>query len=432
MKELIISKWDGQEGAVRFVGYNRDHTACFVRDQTNAIRTIAFRLPNLYGLRYYSNPIGSDGSPVVSIRPALLHLPACFESKTHKEAYEDPESAQGRLARADVHEHWKVATPHKCWLEPEDDGKLEELSKLELNRQRLAYEAALKEVTEEIGSLEPKDRVGAERLRKELEGRFTVVMSDGIGGFKTASALEVPLDFVRHGWAGIRDRFLAEEWAKLVRLDLGAIGEDAHAFHTWLERSAYNARQTTTYLNTRSVEMGVGLRLAPWQWEVLEATTRYEVGFANGTRCWVANIEERPLSSPEEVDDCERLERPQAYPESPLWHSGGFSTIRQHNDKGEILSILPLSNEFRALCQLLAERSDGIAQFAEIEPQIGTRTHELDIAAQVANPSPKGERRVRDLLRTETGKRLLEWGVLTELKEGREKFLKLQAPNILQ
>src|SRR5262249_9816861 len=110
------------------------------------------------------------------------------------------------------------------------------------------------------------------------------------------------------------------------------------------------------------------------------------------------------------------------------WHSEGFATIRRLNDRNELIETLPLSNEFRALCQLLSERPDQTAQFSEIEPHIGTRTHELDIAARVTKPALKGQRRVRDLLRTETGRRLLEWNVLGEIEVGREKFLKLLLP----
>lgn len=149
-------------------------------------------------------------------------------------------------------------------------------------------------------------------------------------------------------------------------------------------------------------------------------------------RADAAESSRRAVTSPEEVKDSEKFESAQKPPERMPWHSEGFATIRKFNSKGEMVEPLPLSNEFRALCQLLAERPDQIAQFSEIEPQIGTRTHELDIAAKAINPAQKGERRVRDLLRTKTGKRLLKWGVLIEKEVGREKFLKLSPPKHAQ
>ncbi len=130
----------------------------------------------------------------------------------------------------------------------------------------------------------------------------------------------------------------------------------------------------------------------------------------------------------EEIDEAARLAGLRKSPEPPPWHTEGFVAIRRCNGKGEVIETLPLCNEFRALCQLLAERPDQTAQYSEIEPQIGRRTHQLDTGAQVAKPAPKGQRRVRDLLRTETGHRLLRWGVLTEIEVGREKFLRLSPP----
>jgi hypothetical protein len=115
-------------------------------------------------------------------------------------------------------------------------------------------------------------------------------------------------------------------------------------------------------------------------------------------------------------------------PEPIPWHTVGFSAIHRCNDKGKVIDTLSLPNEFRALCQLLAERPAQIAQYSEIEPHIGTRTHDLDTAAGVTNPAQKGGRRIRDLLRTEYGRKLIKWRVLIKTKAGREKILKLRPP----
>ena len=105
--------------------------------------------------------------------------------------------------------------------------------------------------------------------------------------------------------------------------------------------------------------------------------------------------------------------------------------ISRHNRNGEEVDTLPLSNEFRALCQLLAERPGQTGQFSEIEPKIGTRTRELDLAAgQAKAASPSGKRRLRDMLSTQTGKKLLLWKVLRKAEPGREKFITLFPPTV--
>lgn len=431
MYNLKITGWNGGTREVRFVGYNRDHTACFVRDGHNARRAISLRLPKLFDLRFYQNPIGKGGSPLIEINRAALHLPACFATKKEKEAFDDPHSTEVQCARTFTHDLWKAVTTQKCWLGPENEGELAKLLNEELERQRRLYAIREKETADQIAALPPGDTERAEELRAMLRGEFTVPTSGDNGAFKSISIFDVPLDMVRNGWAGLREKLLEREWAEHFGLNVQTIPTEAAAFHAWLEKHAYNTRQRTTDIQIGTVEIGVCLNLYPFQWEVLEAAVLYEVRLADGTRCWLDDIEERAVTSPEEVEDFEKLESAQKPPEPTPWHSEGFATIRRCNGKGETVETLPLSNEFRALCQLLAERPDQIAQFSEIEPQIGTRIHSLDIAAQVINPSQKGERRVRDLLRTETGRRLLEWGVLAEQEVGREKFLKLTAPKLV-
>jgi len=428
MANLTITEWTGGMREVRFVGYNRDRTAFFIRDGHNARRAISLRLPKLFDLRFYQNPIGKDGSPPLKINCATLHLPACFATKKEKEAFDDPHSTEVQCARTFTHDLWKAVTNQKCWLEPENDGELVKLLNEELERQRRLYIIREKETTDQIVVLAPGETKRAEELRTMLRGEFTAITSGENGAFKSISIFDVTLGMVRQGWAGLREKLLEREWAKHFGLNLQTIPNEASWFRAWLEKHAYNTRQRTTDIQIGTVEIGVCLNLHPWQWEVLEAAVLYEVRFADGTRCWLDDIEERAVTSPAEVEDFEKLELAQKPHEPTPWHTEGFATIRQCNDKGEVITTLPLANEFRALCQLLAERPDQTVQYSEIEPHIGTRTHDLDTAAGVTNPAQKGERRVRDLLRTATGRLLLEWGVLAEIELGREKFLKLRPP----
>jgi hypothetical protein len=44
MGKLAILQWSGVKREVHFVGYNREHTACFIRDEQNARRAITLYL----------------------------------------------------------------------------------------------------------------------------------------------------------------------------------------------------------------------------------------------------------------------------------------------------------------------------------------------------------------------------------------------------
>jgi hypothetical protein len=309
MSTLSILQWSGVKREVHFVGYNRDHTACFIRDEQNSRRAITLHLPKTFDLHFYQNPIGKDGSPLVKINRAVLHVPACFGTKKEKQAFDNPQSAVALGDVALVHDLWMTLTPHKCWLDPKDDPKLSKLLHAELDRQRRFYKIRVKETEDQIAALPPSETKQAEELRNMLQGEFTAVTVGENNEYKYISIFEVTLDMVRHGWAGLREKLLEREWAEHFGVNLETISTEAAAFHVWLGNSAYNASQTTTNLNTRAVEIGFGLKLDPWQWEVLKAAVLYEIRFADGSRCWLDEIEERGITDPQEVEDFDRLEQ---------------------------------------------------------------------------------------------------------------------------
>lgn len=308
MSNLTILKWSGGKREVHFVGYNRDHTACFIRDEQNVRRAITLRLPKLFDIRYHENPIGKDGSPPIEINRTALHLPACFATKKEKEAFDDLHSTEVQFAQVLGHDLWKVVTTHKCWLESTDDKKLSKLLREEVGHQRRLYTIREKETAEQIAALPPGETKRAEELRNMLRGEFTTYAQGEHGSSKLISIFDVPLDMVRRGWGGLREKLLEQEWAEHFGLNLKTIPTEAAAFRAWIERLVYNARQTTTNLNTRTVEIGVGLNLYPWKWEILEAAVLYEIRFADGARCWLDDIEERAVTDPQEVEDFEKLE----------------------------------------------------------------------------------------------------------------------------
>lgn len=459
MKDLHILDWSGGKRKVQFIGWNKTHTSCFIYDEQHARRAVNLSLPSLFNLQFPEHPF--PNLPPTEIVRTALHVPPCCASKDEANALQTSGTAEDAVANAFF--PWKLATRHILCLQPQDYKPLARLLREELKRlrdERRADKRDLPRWVDQKGArgrhriAELRDRckalprdqsaVAKSRLaktqgkflqwlrkleaeqRRILEGKFTALDPDNT----LISVFDVTLDMVKQGWGGLRERLLHAEWAKLSGLALDRVTADAGAFRQWLSRErAFNTRERIFDSTTRTSEVSVGLHLSETEWEILEATVSYEIRFSDGSRCWLDAIEERPLADAAEVAEFEVVQKAQA-PASPHpWHSEGFGTIWRRNAQGVVSESLPLSNEFRALCQLLAERDDQTAQFSEIEPQIGTRTHHLDTeAGQGAKASSKGERRVRDLLRTETGTRLLEWGVLTEIEVGREKFLKLSPP----
>lgn len=308
MNHLKIHHWDGSKRTVRFVGYNRSHTALFIRDEQNARQAITLQLPDHFDLHFRQNPIGVDGSPPVEINRVALHLPACFATCEEKEAFEKPRSMEFQCALASFNGAWKHFTIHKCHLEPKDDEKLQLLLNEELARLRRCYEIASRETDAQIAALDPGDTMATEALRTQLRDQFTTLFDGTNGESKPIRVFDVTLDMIRRGWGGLRDLYMEREWARMFGVDLKTIPFNAAAFRTWLEAHAYNARHSTTDLHTLQISTGLCLRLAPWQWEILEATVAYEIRFADGSRCWLSGMQVRPITDSQEMEDFEKLE----------------------------------------------------------------------------------------------------------------------------
>jgi hypothetical protein len=308
MSTLVIFPWFGTKREVHFVGFNRDHTACFIRDEENARHAISLHLPNFFKLRFHKNPIAQNGSPPVEISRAVLHVPACFFNKAEKENYDDLKTVEVECA-AISGEIWKAVTMHKCWLEAKDNAALEKLLRKEMRIQRRRFAFRNKEVNKQIALLPSGDVKRAEELRNMLKGEFTTIANGQNGASKFISIFNTTLKMVRHGWGGLREKLLESEWAKHFGVNLKDIPIQSAAFRAWIERIAYNTRRSTTDWKTRILEQDVCLQLYPWEWEVLEAAVQYEIRFADNSRCWLDDINERNVADPTEVEDFDKLEQ---------------------------------------------------------------------------------------------------------------------------
>jgi hypothetical protein len=193
---------------------------------------------------------------------------------------------------------WQLATRHVMSLEPKDDKVLAKLLRQELEQRRAEY----REEERALATLPPKQ---AEERRKLLTSKFTVSRSDG----KLVSVFDLTLDDVRAGWGGLRDRLLREEWSAMCGIPTARVLADASLFCRWIASKTINASTESLNERTRTVEVSVGLNLFETEWEVLEAAVRYEIRFADGSRCWLDAVEERGLADADEVREFEDIER---------------------------------------------------------------------------------------------------------------------------
>jgi hypothetical protein len=249
--------------------------------------------------------------------------------------------------------------------------------------------------------------------------------------------LNLTLEDVKLGREGIRDAWMHTVWATNNGWDLAAMGRERPIFLAWL---AQHTGTPARFIGDGSRRYGIAPPSFGVKYEqdpsFVEAcaSVRYRARFANKSNSvvYLADCECREELTAGELKEVSQTARSLKPVEPHIWHTEGFSAIYRRNRNGRVVETLRLANEFRALCLLLAESPDQTAQYSEIQPKIGTCAHRLDIAAGGAKPAQKGERRVRDLLRTKTGRRLVRWGVLKTTKAGREKFLELSASKVAE
>jgi hypothetical protein len=451
MKPLTIELTKGAPRQLQSVGWKtpkgnecRRHFFALDRDCKPLVVTPKPAMPQFYD-PCKASPAVFNGEPFpeavcVEISPCCLLAPPCYQSA---EDFENQRPCHRTF------EPWKwiyLQTHNQALiLETGDDGPLQKRLDKWLAAMRSAYERESHVLRAEIERQKtiPLVELGYENeeQRKKHVSELQAVLENivesetPIDNAICKGRLNLTLADVKRGHEGIRDAWLHEDWAKKEGEDLELMFRERLFFLKWL--ATHTGTPANIFDSTmRERRHGISPPGFGEKYEqdprFLEAcaSVRFRARFADnaGSVVYLETCEIREELTAEERNEVAQLTMTATAPEPIPWHTEGFATIRRCNDKGEVIATLPLANEFRALCQLLAERPDQTAQYSEIEPHIGTRTHDLDTAAGVTNPAQKGERRVRDLLRTETGRRLLEWGVLAEIEVGREKFLKLCPP----
>lgn len=293
MDKLSLLDWSGATHDLGFIGWtDASRTAFFVRTKDGERRAINLLLPAFFGLKFQCEAI--PNLPVTKIIRTALHAPACFASETAAAKSDAQDSVGALLFKSAIGIRSQMLVPHRCHLEPTDRKALEVLLKSEKERLR-------NELLERERAIAAMPHEQEEEEKRLLPHRFTTVGT----GNKLISVFDVTVEMViRHNALGLRDPYLHQRWADQFGFDLHQISKDAAAFRRWVGNGAANSR-------LRSLDTGMEsamLNLTPGQWEILESAVRYEASFANSARCWLNDITERPIITPEEVDAFDKLE----------------------------------------------------------------------------------------------------------------------------
>jgi hypothetical protein len=114
---------------------------------------------------------------------------------------------------------------------------------------------------------------------------------------------------------GIRDRYLHERWAEKRGFNLAQMKRERAHFLQFIEHHIYNVVERDVLTKNESP----GFFLNRDDGEVLCASVRYLLIFANGTQLWLAKFETRPLLDAREQNEFDRCSgRSQAQDENEI------------------------------------------------------------------------------------------------------------------
>ena len=284
MIKLKILDWGKLKQEVDFVGYNADHTVCYIYDENHAKHSLILTLPHEFGLQFRRNPIPQF--PPIAINRAALELPTCFASKEEYALFRQrlanwPPS----LKAAPVYELLKLANPRAAWIEPKQETKLVKMLVKEKLRLRKKYEERKRAIPKH-----PADQreVKLRALQKEFT---TKVQGDSIGSSKIISVFKLKREDAKCGALGLRDKLLHQEFAEAHDFDLATIPDEARRFRRWITKNSVSVNH-----------------LSQEKWKALQMRVRYEIVFFDGTRCWLDKMKEAELTDLQQIDEFDRLE----------------------------------------------------------------------------------------------------------------------------
>ncbi|HEV2331377.1 MAG TPA: hypothetical protein VGY56_21555, partial [Verrucomicrobiae bacterium] len=278
MTKLVIFDWGKQKRDVDFVGYGTTGNCCYIYNGNNDRCAIDLWLPSGFGFKFQKNPL-SAALPV-EISRAILQVPS-FDVVSQDLAQDFFWlKAQDKSAPAKDPFPLIAVHPRKQWNGSDLAKKLWKLLNGMLRRRLREYESAKQEIAKR-----PRDE--QEAALRELEHRFSFIGND----FRTASIFQTTLNDVKAGLFGFLNSVLQDEFLEYHHLDLNRIEKENAEFCRRICLEGTDLSQST--LN------------------ILAKRVRYRVHFRDNTDCWLEGIYERPLTTPQEIDEFERLEASQ-------------------------------------------------------------------------------------------------------------------------
>jgi len=387
MNSLTIEQQPGVRQKFTFVGWRDDGNSFYARDASGMAKYVELRAHYPHNLDT-GYPFEFPKVEPVEIFPVLLVPPTCGFSKQDVSGF--PRHLDPNL--------------HFLYPQPEHEEAL--------RRSLKEFQAkAAKECAAEIARLKKTpgftagNKAAQQRQIKKIEGNYD-------------SGLTLTLDQLKSGETTaaqkLRDEVLVAAWASETGHDLKAMRQVAKVFESQWWTAA-----------------GKGRRMALEAMRDAQSAVRFGIRFAVGGTFYLSHVSIRDLTMPGDAEQFQKLVA-MIQPETTGkagWHTPDFRVVWRQG-RGGRSEEHNLTNEFRAVCLLLEERPGKSAQYAELEAKIGIRTRQLDeLDGHGSKSSPASPRRVRDLLKTQEGRRLLEWGILQiQAGVGREKFLKVCPP----
>ena len=310
MSNFIITEWDKSERAYQFVGWRTDRMAIFLLDERQRRQVVQLHLPCPPEGHYKRSPFPE--SAAVAIKPARLLPPPC-------RATEAAALAVGADLATEAFFPWETVYGEALWPKPEDDAALLERLERFKTAARADYEtrrAELETRTEADVKATVLGKDSAQVLSAEkcldyiaqeqraLEANYTAPL---LPGHRFCGCLNWTLEMVKNGEAGIRDPYLQEQWARQHGFDLRRMSEEKDRFVHFLHEFTVNVNEDIIDITHHTRYRRPGLRLWSSDEQLVCATVRYAIHFANGPRRWLTGYELRaPLDASEqrELDLC--------------------------------------------------------------------------------------------------------------------------------
>jgi len=273
MNRLKILDWGKETREVDFVGYNNARTTCYIVNENHERRAIDLWLPAGYGLKFTDNQIPTQ--PPDEICRSVLCLPSFEPSLEVDEefrlAFLEAKSLDKSIPAKDPVPLRPLHPRDPAnWDTPDLDKKLTEALSEELQQRRDKFAAIERQISKLPVEEAKTARIHCLPFPEEI-----------------ARDEATTLDDVKQGKFGLRARLLQQEFIEHHQLDPKRMETDYIQFCGWIRLEAEG--------------------FAEHNLEKIAKRVRYMIHFTDNTGCWLEGIQERALTSPQEIEEFQML-----------------------------------------------------------------------------------------------------------------------------